>query len=254
MKLSLLTYLLGKDMKLDELLDVVRETGVQGLEFRAEAGHLHGVELERTTRERAAIRRQCETAHVPVVCIATGCKFEYPDEDKRRENIERAMQYVDLAADVGAPRIRVFGNDFPEEIAQAEVVQNVGLALREIGEYGEKRGVDVCLEMHGDFYWWEHALNAVRIAGHPRVGIVHNCDMRELKYGPISSFYDPVKNHIRHVHLHDLESNYPYKSLFRMLKHDGYAGYLSLEASASEDPTRVIAIYVRLFHEWVESA
>ena len=85
----------------------------------------------------------------------------------------------------GAPRIRVFGNAFPAEgINKAEVVENVGAALREIAEHGAARDVDVCLEMHGDFYWWEHTLNAVRVADHPRVGIVHNCDPREMKLRP----------------------------------------------------------------------
>ena len=133
-------------------------------------------------------------------------------------------------------------------------MENVGAALQELGDHGEDRDVDVCLEMHGDFYWWEHALNAVRIADHPRVGIVHNCDPREMKFGPISNFYEPVKTYIRHVHLHDLENGYPYKALFGMLKRDGYSGFLSLEADASDEPKRIIATYAELFREWAANA
>ena len=254
MKLSLLTYLLGQNMDLQELLDVVRATGVDGLEFRAELGHKHGAELEATPDQRAEIRRRCQDAHVPIACLATGCKFEYPEAAKRREDIDRAKRFIDLAADIGAPRIRVFGNAFPEGITQAAVVENVGAALREIAVYGAEREVDVCLEMHGDFYWWEHALNAVKIADHPRVGIVHNCDPREMAFGPISNFYDPVKTYIRHVHMHDLENGYPYKAFLGMLKRDGYAGFLSLEADASEEPKRIIATYALLFREWVATA
>lgn len=252
MKLSLLTYLLGKDMTLAELLEVCQSSRIPGIEFRAELNHKHGVELERTAEERAEIRRRCADAQVAVACLATGCKFEDPEADKRQEDIDRAKQYVDLAADIGAPRIRVFGNAFPAEgITQAEVVANVGAALREIAEHSATRDVDVCLEMHGDFYWWEHALNAVRLADHPRVGIVHNCDPREMKFGPIANFYEPVKTYLRHVHLHDLENGYPYPALLALLKRDGYAGYLSLEANASEEPRRVIAIYAELFRAWL---
>jgi len=254
MRLSLLTYLLGKDMDLAELIDVVHTTAVEGLEFRAEAGHKHGVELERTPEERADIRKRLQDAYVPVACIATGCMFEYPEEEKRRADIDRAKQFMDLAADIGAPRIRVFGNGFPKGISQAEVINNVGMALREIGEHGAERGVDVCVEMHGDFYYWEHALGAVKIANHPRVGIVHNCDPREMRFGPISCFYEPVRSYIRHVHMHDLENEYPHKALIGMLKRDGYGGFLSLEAGESADPRRVIAAYARLFQEWRENA
>jgi sugar phosphate isomerase/epimerase len=252
MKLSLLTYLLGKDMDLAELLDICRTARVDGIEFRAELGHKHGVELERTPAERAEIKDRCLTAGLPIACLATGCKFEDPAAEKRREEIDRAKHYVDLAADIGAPRIRVFGNAFPAEgITKAEVIANVGAALREIAEHGAARNVDVCLEMHGDFYWWEYTLEAVQIADHPRVGIVHNCDPREMRFGPISSFYEPVKTHIRHVHMHDLENGYPYQAFLGMLKRDGYSGFLSLEADASDDARRVIAIYAELFRAWL---
>jgi sugar phosphate isomerase/epimerase len=254
MKLSLLTYLLGKDMDLGELLEVCRACRIPGVEFRAEVGHAHGVELERTPEERDGIKRQCHDAQVAIACLATGCKFEYPEAAKRREDIDRAKRYLDLAADIGAHRIRVFGNAFPDHgLTVPEVVQNVGEALREMAEHGADRDVDVCLEMHGDFYWWEHTLNAVKIANHPRVGIVHNCDPREMRFGPVVNFYEPVKAYVRHVHLHDLENGYPYKAFLGMLKRDGYGGYLSLEASASEEPRRLIATYAELFREWVEN-
>jgi len=254
MRLSLLTYLLGKDMDLQELIDVVHATGVEALEFRAEAGHKHGVELEASREERLEIRQRLLDAHIPIACLATGCKFEYPEEEKRREDIDRAKRFVDLAADIEAPRIRVFGNAFPQGISRDEVIENVGAALREIGDHGAERNVDVGLEMHGDFYWWEYALRAVQLADHPRVGIVHNCDPREMRWGPISEHYAPVRKYLRHVHMHDLESEYPYKALFGMLKRDGYGGFMSLECSASDDPKRVIGLYAALWREMVASA
>ena len=117
-------------------------------------------------------------------------------------------------------------------------------------EVGADSGVDVCLEMHGDFYKWEYPLKAVQLADHPRVGIVHNCDPREAQDGPIRVSIDKVKDNIRHVHIHDLESGkYPYKEFFGIMKSLGYDGYMSLECGASADPERVIGIYAALFRE-----
>jgi len=254
MKLSLLTYLLGKDMTLDELFSVVRKSRIDGLELRAEAGHMHGVELELDAAQRAEIKQRFTDASIPFACLATGCKFEDPTQAGRQAEIDRAKAYCDLAADCGAPRIRVFGNAFPPGSDKGTVVINAGLALREIAEHAATRGIDVCLEMHGDFYYWKHSLDAVRIADHPRVGIVHNCDPREMAFGPISAFYEPVKEYIRHVHMHDLEEDYPYKALFAMLKRDGYGGFMSLECDGSSDPVRVIGLYAALWREMVQSA
>jgi len=254
MKLSLLTFNLGKDMTLDELIGVFHRTDIEGVEFRAEAGHKHGIELERTPQERADIKARCEDAGMPIVCIATGCKFESLDDAERQAEIDRAKAYTDLAADVGCPRIRVFGNAFPPGADKDVVIENVGRALREIAEHADARGVDVNLEMHGHFSWWEYCLRAVEIADHRRVGIVYNCNYEEPAYGPVAGFVDPVLYRIRHVHMHDLERpDWPYPAFISMLKRAGYAGWLSLECSPSPEPERIIAIYAKYFKLMVET-
>ena len=251
MKLSLLTYLLGKDMDLDTLLGVVTKHGIPALELRAELGHRHGVELEASPAERAAIRAKCQDAGVAVCSIATGCRFQSLDPAERAANVDRAKRFLDLARDVGAPRIRVFGDRFEGNDVDT-VVGNVGECLGRLGAHAADRGVDVCLEMHGDFYRWQHALRAVELAAHPRVGLVHNCDPRELADGPFEEPVHAVRAHIRHVHVHDLESDrYPYKDYFALMRSSGYDGYFSLECSASADPERVIGLYAALFRELV---
>ncbi len=248
MKLSLLTYQLGQDFTLDELLALCTKYGYRGLECRAQLEHKHGVELTASPAERAEIRRRFANSPVELVGISTSCRFEFPEAEKRREQVDLAKRFIDLAADVGAPQIRVFGNAFPPGSDKQEVVRNVGECLRRIAEHAEGSGVDCNLEMHGDFYYWEHTVRAVQLADHPRVGIVYNCDPRETKWGAIATFIHPAASHLRHVHLHNLEDTpYPYPEMFRVLKNLGYGRFLSLESSASSDPERVIAIYARLF-------
>ena len=253
MKLSLLTYLLGKDMELAKLLEVARKNRIPGIELRAELGHKHGVELDTTAEQRAEIRKRCEDAGVAICSIATGCRFQSLDAAERQENVDRGKAFIDLARDVGAPRIRVFGDRFEGNDEEA-VVHNVGQCLRQLGEHAAGSGADVCLEMHGDFYKWQHALKAVQIAGHPRIGIVHNCDPREAKDGPISDSIGTVRDYIRHVHVHDIESSsYPYREFFGIMKSAGYDGFMSLECEQSSDPERVIGLYAALFREMVAS-
>ncbi len=251
MKLSLLTFELGKGFTLDELLGICARYGYEGVECRAQLDHEHGLELETTPEQRAGIKAKFEDSPVALAGIGTSCRFEFPDPPERQEQVDIAKRFVDLAVDIGAPRIRVFGNAFPEGSDKDKVVENVGHCLREIAEHAEGTGVECNLEMHGDFYYWEYALRAVEIADHPGIGIVYNCDPRETNWGPISNHLDPIRSYLRHVHLHDLEAtDYPYPELFRILKNVGYAGFASLECSASDDPERVIAIYARLF-EWM---
>ena len=255
MKLSLLTYQLGSEFSLDELLGLCARCGIDGVECRAQLGHKHGIELEATAEQRAAVKARFEDNAVELAGISTSCRFEFLDADERQEHVDLAKQFIDLAVDVGAPRVRVFGNAFPRGADKDQVVANVGQCLKQIGAHAQGTGVECNLEMHGDFYYWEYTLRAVQIADHPSIGVVYNCDPRETRWGPIRTFIDPVAPYLRHIHLHDLESSkYPYADLFRILRDLGYAQFASLECGGSQDPERVIGLYAVLFRSMYASA
>ncbi|MEA3402445.1 MAG: sugar phosphate isomerase/epimerase family protein [Armatimonadota bacterium] len=254
MKLSLLTYNLGRDFELDELIRICEAYDYEGIEFRSGVGP-HGVELEASEAERAEIREKMAASRLEIAGIGTSCRFESLDDGERQEQIDEAKAFIDLAADIGCPRIRVFGNSFPEGADRDVVVGNVGEALREIAEHAEPTGVDVNLELHGDFSYWKYTLEAVEIADHVRVGVVYNCNTSELAYGSIGQFLNPIAPYLRHVHMHELENVYPYRLLFRWLKDVGYTGFCSVESDTpSPDAERIIHIYSLLYRAWVESA
>jgi sugar phosphate isomerase/epimerase len=258
MKLSLLTYNMARHWDLPKLIDVARQGGYAGIEFRAEAGHQHGVELDATPEQRREIRDRLQDAYLEAVCIGLSSRFDTPDERRRREVIDHTRRYFDLAADVHCRRIRVFGNDMPKQGLDGgpppdrdTVTKYVGDALRELGEAAEPYGVDVLLEMHGQFNYWGFARAAVEHAGHPRVGIVYNCDLRDLVGGSVAPTYERVRHLVRHVHMHAFTRGYPYPELFGLLLRDGYQGYCSSEIDA-QTPTAedYLLMYAHLFRAW----
>jgi sugar phosphate isomerase/epimerase len=258
MKLSLLTYNMARTWELPKILEFARQAGYAGLEFRAEANHKHGVELEASAEARREIRYRIEDAYLEAACLGLSSRFDTPDTAKRRDVVERTKRYVELAADINCRRIRVFGNDMPKEGLNGEppparetVLHYVGDALRELAEFAAPHGVDVLLEMHGQFNYWHFALTAVEHAGHTGVGLVYNCDQRDVSGGSIAAVYGRVRHAIRHVHMHAFTRGYPYPELFALLQRDGYAGYLSSEIDAAE-PTQedYLAMYAQLFRAW----
>lgn len=258
MKLCLLTYNMARHWELAELIKVARLGGFSGLELRAEAGHKHGVELETSAEERRAIRYQVQDACLEVAGISTSSRFDTPDATKRREVVERSKRYIELAADVNAGQIRVFGNDMPKEgvdggapPAREDVMRYVGDSLRELGEFAEPHGVNVMLEMHGQFNYWHFAMTAVEHADHPQVSILYNCDNRDLVGGSVASTYNRVAHLIGHVHMHDFVNGFPYAELFGLLQRDGYDGYLSSEIGKT-DPSHedYFLMYAQLFRAW----
>jgi sugar phosphate isomerase/epimerase len=251
-KLSLLTYNLAREWDLTKLAVVARVNGFAGLEFRAEAGHQHGVELERTADERRAIRDRLEDAYLEAVCIGTGCRYESPDLAQRQAMIDRTKRFVELAHDIGCRRVRVFGNNIPAGVRRDDCVSYVAESLRALGEFASEYGVDVLLEMHGQFNYWGFARTAVDLANHPRVALVYNCDRKDLVAGSVATTYGQVRQHVRHVHLHELTSGFPYPELFALLRADGYDGYLSSEVEAADALSReqYFATYAALIRAW----
>jgi sugar phosphate isomerase/epimerase len=248
MKLCLDTYSIGSDFTLAELIALLQACRLDGVEFRCEANQRHGVELEAPPQERRRIKALLDEAGLQVASLSTSQRFESPDPTARQKVIERVKRYIDLAADLGATGVRTFGNDFPAGVPRLDVVRYVGESLRICGEHAQGSGVNVLLEMHGEFYYWEYALGAVQIADHPQVAINFNCDPRDLVDDSVATTFQAVQAHVRHVHLHELEDGvFPYVELFGLLKRLGYAGWLSLEEGYHEGgEKKVIALYAAL--------
>ena len=253
MKLCLLSYNLAREWDLPKLIAEARRLGFAALELRADARHAHGVELELSPEQRREVRDRVEDGYLEIACIGTGNRFESPEPARRQEQIDRAKRFVELAADVGCRRVRVFGNDMPAGVRRDEVVRYVGASLRELGEHAEPLGVDVLLEMHGQFNYWGFARPAVETADHPRVGIVYNCDPRDLVAGSVAATWSRVADLVRHVHMHGFDGAYPYPELFELMLADGYDGYLSSEVEMREpqpSAEQYLALYAALFRAW----
>jgi sugar phosphate isomerase/epimerase len=247
-----------RSWELPRIIELARQGGYAGIECRAEARHQHGVELETTPEQRREIRDRLQDAYLELACIGLSSRFDTPDASRRREIVDRTKRYVELAAEVNCRRLRVFGNDMPKEGLGGDappdretVIRYVGDALRELAEFADPHGVDVLLEMHGQFNFWYFSRSAVEHAAHERVGLVYNCDNRDLVGGSVAPTYDRVRHLIRHVHMHAFTRGYPYPELFGLLQRDGYRGYLSSEIDQEVPTTEdYLLMYGQLFRAW----
>ena len=201
MKYSFMTFSCP-ELTLAEALAAAREYGYDGIEPRAESDHKHGVEISAGAGQREEIKRKSAETGVALCCVATSCR--YADPAAVAETVERTHAYIDLAADVGAPRLRVFGGQMPEGIAREKAVAAVADALKSTADHAGERGIVICVETHDAWCHPDHLAAVMQRVDHPAVGV--NWDiMHPVRSGgaTMASAYETLKPWIRHVHFHD---------------------------------------------------
>ncbi len=78
--------------------------------------------------------------------------FADPSEANRRKDIAHIRRWVEVAARMGAPTLRVFaGQELPEGYTRAEATGWVVESLTECVEFGKKHGVVLTLQNHANF-------------------------------------------------------------------------------------------------------
>jgi sugar phosphate isomerase/epimerase len=249
MKLGLVTYLLAKDWDLDRMLATCAAHGFQGVELRTT--HAHGVEVSLSPEERRRVRREFEDG--PVELVEMGSIFEYHmvDPEEVRRHVEGTKEYVRLAADLGAPGVKVRPNSLVDGVPEDVTLRQIGRCLAEVGEDAASVGIEIRVEVHGRGTSEPSRMKRLLdYADHPNVYVCWNCNHEsgEVVDGSIRQAFDLLADRIRIAHIHELCSDvYPWLELFRLLRQRGFDGYCLAEIPGSDQPERIMDYYRSLW-------
>ena len=147
LRLGTVTYNLGRSWDLETLIRNCTETGFEGVELRST--HAHGVEIDISPEKRREVMMRFQDSPVRLVGLGSACEYHSPDPEVLRRNIEETKAFVRLAHDVGAPGVKVRPNGLPEGVPEEKTLEQIGLALRECGAFGNGWGVQIRMEVHG---------------------------------------------------------------------------------------------------------
>jgi sugar phosphate isomerase/epimerase len=249
MLLGAVTYNVCKDWDLETLITKLEEAGFEAVELRTT--HKHGVEPSLAAADRERVRARFTRSKVRLLSYGTTCEFHSPDASVRRKNIDEAKTFIDLAHDTGAWGIKVRPNGIPKEVPPATTIANIGASLRELGDYGAGRGVEIWVEVHGrDSQNPPNIAGMMKAANHPQVGACWNSNPTDIVNGTIRPSFDLLKPWIKNVHINELaDSNYPWRELFTLLKQARYERYTLMECQESPQPERFLRWYRALWRE-----
>jgi sugar phosphate isomerase/epimerase len=247
MKLGTVTYLLGADWDIETLIKNCEAAQFEGVELRTT--HAHKVEVALTRAERAAVRRRFTDSKVELMGLGSAFDYHTPDPDKLKRDIAATKEYIVLAHDVGAGGVKVRPNGLPKEVPKERTLEQIGRALREVGEFGAGHGVAIRLEVHGAGTSLLPNIRAILDhAAHPNVGVCWNSNPTDLDGDGFDHNFNLVKDRMLVVHLRDLFlEEYPFRRLFARLNEIKFTGYCLAEVPPSADPVRVMKYFRALW-------
>ncbi len=249
MKLGMVTYNMGKDMTVVRLIRLCKASGLAGVELRTT--HAHGVEVTLSAAERTEVRKQFEDAGIAIAGLGSAFEFHSNDPDELEKNVQGAIEYAQLAADVGAPGIKVRPNGIPRGEDPAITLERLGKAWGRVAAAAADMGVQVRMEVHGaeETRSLANIRKMLDYADHPNALVCWNSNASDMdEHGDIRANFDLVKDAIGLVHITEIGVyQYPWQQLFNLLKDINYTGFCLAEIAYNPEPERFMRFYKTLF-------
>jgi sugar phosphate isomerase/epimerase len=149
-------------------------------------------------------RALLEDYNLEVCCVDTSCVFHSADQIERSTQIDLAIAHGELAAQLGAPLIRVFPDKIQSGSSRTETRDYIVESLLQVAERLPFE-VDVALETHGDFARAVSAIEIVRLVSHPQVSLIWDVANSLSAGDSIEEAGQTVWPYLSHVHLRDAQ-------------------------------------------------
>ncbi len=241
------------------MVEKARESGIEGIELRGLEGQMHLPLAPQLASNPAKIAKLMRDAGVELMCLSTSAAFHMRDPRQVAENQAEAREYIELAARLECPFVRVFGAEIPRLAfkwlgyeRRETVLARIARALRELAPFAAARRVSILIENSGDFvdsaamWYLVEAVDspAVRCCWNPlnartrnerpttsiprlgrRIGLVHICDAKLDDSGAFESHVLPG------------EGGVEIQRVVQLLKGIAYRGYLCFDWPKLWNPT-----------------
>jgi sugar phosphate isomerase/epimerase len=180
-----------------------------------------------------------------------------PGESKDRE-ITQVKKWIDHAAELFAPHVRIFAGDVPEGADKETAIEWTAEGIKSILGHAEKRGIMIGLENHGGITAEAADLVAIceAVGDHPWFGVnldtgnYHSKDpYQELALSAPKAVNVQVKAHISDSNGRRVPADL--KRIRDLIVGAGYKGWVVLEYEA-KDPSREIPKYIARLKELFE--
>lgn len=176
--------------------------------------------------------------------------FTNPDENKRKEDITLVKKWIECAAKLGAPVIRIFsGTQIPAGYSWDQVATWMVKDIKECVEYGKKYGVIVAMQNHNDFIKTaEQAQKIIELVNSDWFGLVLDIGSYRNE-APYKQIEQTAKHAVNWqlketIFLDGIEQKTDLQKVIVIIKSTGYRGYLPIETLGAGDPKIKVPLFL----------
>jgi sugar phosphate isomerase/epimerase len=260
------------DWPLATILDVASREGYAAIELRGLQGEMDLPKRPEFSTGVAATLADLRARDLRVACLGSSAQLSQREPDERARQMDEARRFIDLAAKLQAPYVRVFGDKYFPDEPRTALVERVATGMRELAAHAKGSGVEVIIESHGEVTD-SATLKAILTAAGPGTALLWDAHHTVVasKEAPADT-YRELGTWVRHTHLKDSrpegadvryvltgDGTVPVREIVKVLAGAGYKGYYSFEWEKKwhpeiEDPEIAIPHYARVMREYLREA
>lgn len=258
---------------LERHVAVATELGFDGLELRNLDGQ--PIDPSMSEQDRAAIFEKVADAGLEICVVGSGARFAIPSTADRRQAVDQAVAFVELADAWDAPIVRVFGGNYDPGHSDDEVNGWVAEALREVAVAADAYGIRIALETHDAFSTGQRVRHVLDLANHSGIGVVWDFAHPVRNGETVDQTWNLIHRDVIHAHFKDMkltgggrdgwesvvpgDGDLPLADMVTRLARDHYHGYISTEwegrdPHGADDPTNMLRVHTTSIRELIAQA
>jgi sugar phosphate isomerase/epimerase len=238
-------------MTISDMLDFCAASGFEGVDITGY--YFKGYPQVPPDEYLFQIKRKAFKVGVEISGTGVRNDFTIADKTKRELEVDLVKKWIEVAAKIGAPVLRIFaGNQKNEGISKEQVTDWMLKDIQTCVDHGKKHGIIIGLQNHNDFIQTADQVNKIIEAINSEwFGLI--LDTGSYR---VLDVYEEIAKSIKHavnwqikekIFHNGAEVEPDLEKLMGIIKAAGYKGYLPIETLGDGDPkTKIVALLARL--------
>ncbi len=234
------------NMTIGDMLDFCSATGFEGVDITGY--YFKGYPAVPPDEYLYQVKRKAFGLGIEISGTGVRNDFTIADKTKREQEVVLVKNWIEVAAKIGAPVIRIFaGNQKNESFSKEQVTAWMLNDIQTCVDYGKQYGVIIGLQNHNDFIQTaDQVIKIIEAINSEWLGLILDTGSYRV-FDPYEEIAKSIKYTVNwqikeNIFMNGTEKETDLGKLMGIIKSSGYKGYLPIETLGDGDPKTKITV------------